>query len=112
MATNETQALEAHDVIKYEIPMDYCRESFIIEGAAMLAGYICEPGAAGKKKRVAIAGNADSICLKGGAVDDAVPFLVRGPAVVNADTIDYNSLAVATVDGALNALLIFKRSEI
>ena len=118
----KTEALVIGDVLVWEADRKYCVEEWLIENAVasevtFVVGVTLEPGTSATTQKIpcGTAANADSILLEKVTVaassnSSLASVLIRGPAVVNGDNLDYNSQTVATVDAALLDELILVKT--
>lgn len=114
---SQSEALTRGDILKWSVDERYCIESLTLETPTnYVMGMVLEPGAPTTDKKLAVvAANVDSISLSNADATSAdvadQPVLVRGPAIVDEDQLDYNALVVATVNAALRDELIEVRTE-
>lgn len=119
--TTYSEQVYLGDVVKFELPMHFCRkvETIKLQAGATVApviGECLEPDGV-KKKIVAVGGNCDSILLENitladhKAADQKCVCLIRGPAIVDTDQLACNADQKATAVAALLVLGILVRSE-
>lgn len=102
--TPKTEALNISDVVKALLDHSYCLEIVTLDTGIYVCGNVLANGDFGNKKVVSVPAEADSVCLENvtSVLHAGVAVvLVRGPAIVDGDLLDYNEEEKALVDVAL-----------
>lgn len=112
---SQTENYQVGDLIIYELPMEFCRDSKTIDvanNASINVGQMLEEDSGdADKKACAVDANADSVCLEnytnrtGASVRKAIACLTRGPVILNGDVLSGEATTKATAVAALQTAL-------
>ncbi len=122
MAENTSEGVRLGDVVKYETPFLFCRETLTIAqdaGAtdALVIGELLEDNGAGAEVVVANGANCHAILMEDVTAATLIAgtsqalCLVRGPAVVDVDQVNCLTAELVAAVVALAALGIMVREE-
>lgn len=119
--TTYNEAVRLGDVVKFELPMHFCRGTHTIEqDAGATAGLVvgeCLEDSGGKEIVVATGANCNAILLEDVLLADLIAgdttrvCLIRGSAIVDTDQLTCATAQKAAAVAALLALGILVRSE-
>lgn len=113
---SQTEKYQVGDLVLYEPPLEYCRDSKTIDvanNASISVGQMLEDDSGdADKKACAVDANADSVCLEnytnrtGATVRKKIACLVRGgPLILNGDVLSGEASVKATAVAALATAL-------
>jgi len=114
LVTPKVEGLNISDIVKMLFDKAYNLAIVTADDGTYTVGECLEPGVRDVKP-LAVAANVDGVCMENvvcAGSTGVLVALVRGPAIVDGDLMEYNAQAKATVDAALLVLGILVKDNV